>query len=87
MQIKHLKLNNFCGFFGSKTFDHDFFEKTEITGANEAGKSTVKKSSGFLIAETRMEKKFPAFARMMKMEMTSMILKCLQSLLLKWMEQ
>ena len=44
MQIKHLKLNNFCGFFGSKTFDHDFFEKTEITGANEAGKSTVKKA-------------------------------------------
>ena len=44
MQIKHLKLNNFCGFFGSKTFDHDFFEKTEITGANEVGKSTVKKA-------------------------------------------
>lgn len=44
MQIKHLKLNNFCGFFGSKTFDHDFFEKTEITGANEAGKSTIKKA-------------------------------------------
>lgn len=44
MQIKHLKLNNFCGFFGSNTFDHDFFEKTEITGANETGKSTVKKA-------------------------------------------
>lgn len=42
MKIKHIFAQNFCKFSGAKTIDFDFSDKTVVSGANEAGKSTIK---------------------------------------------
>lgn len=42
MKIKHVFAQNFCKFTGTKTIDFDFSDKTIVSGANEAGKSTIK---------------------------------------------
>lgn len=42
MKIKHIFAQNFCKFSGVKTIDFDFSGKTVVSGANEAGKSTIK---------------------------------------------
>lgn len=42
MKIKHVFAQNFCKFTGTKTIDFDFLDKTIVSGANEAGKSTIK---------------------------------------------
>lgn len=43
MRIKHIYLQNFCKFYGSNTLDADIYDRTEISGVNEAGKSTIKR--------------------------------------------
>lgn len=44
MRIKHLKIENFCGFYEGKTVNSDFFDRTEVAGCNESGKSTIKRA-------------------------------------------
>lgn len=44
MRIKHLKLDNFCSFYNGKAVDTDLYNKTEVSGCNESGKSTVKRA-------------------------------------------
>lgn len=44
MKIKHLKIENFCGFYNGKTVNSDFFDRTEVAGCNESGKSTIKRA-------------------------------------------
>ena len=44
MRIKHLKLDNFCSFYNGKVVDTDLYNKTEVSGCNESGKSTVKRA-------------------------------------------
>lgn len=44
MRIKHIFLQNFCKFYGSNTLDTDIYDRTEISGVNETGKSTIKRS-------------------------------------------
>lgn len=43
MRIKHIFLQNFCKFYGSNTLDADIYDRTEISGENETGKSTIKR--------------------------------------------
>ena len=44
MRIKHIFLQNFCKFYGYNTLDTDIYDRTEISGANEIGKSTIKRA-------------------------------------------
>lgn len=44
MRIKHLKIENFCGFYSGKEVNSDFFDRTEVAGCNESGKSTIKRA-------------------------------------------
>ena len=44
MRIKHLKIENFCGFYNGKAVNSDFFDRTEVAGCNESGKSTIKRA-------------------------------------------
>ena len=44
MRIKHIYLQNFCKFYGSNRLDTDIYDRTEISGANETGKSTIKRA-------------------------------------------
>lgn len=44
MNIKHLRLENFCKFYGAETFDSDLSFNTELSGKNESGKSTIKRA-------------------------------------------
>lgn len=44
MRIKHLKLENFCGFCNGKIVDSDLANTTEVSGCNASGKSTVKRA-------------------------------------------
>lgn len=44
MRIKHIFLQNFCKFYGYNTLDTDIYDRTEISGANETGKSTIKRA-------------------------------------------
>lgn len=44
MRIKHIFLQNFCKFYGSNTLDADIYDRTEISGVNETGKSTIKRA-------------------------------------------
>lgn len=44
MRIKHIYLQNFCKFYGYNTLDTDIYDRTEISGANETGKSTIKRA-------------------------------------------
>lgn len=43
MRIKHIFLQNFCKFYGSNVVDTDLYDRTEISGENETGKSTIKR--------------------------------------------
>lgn len=44
MRIKHIYLQNFCKFYGSNVLDTDIYNRTEISGVNETGKSTIKRA-------------------------------------------
>lgn len=44
MKITHIFAQNFCKFYGKNTLDTDFSMKTVLSGQNEVGKSTVKRS-------------------------------------------
>lgn len=44
MKITHVFAQNFCKFYGKNTLDADFSMKTVLSGQNEVGKSTVKRS-------------------------------------------
>ena len=44
MRIKHIFLQNFCKFHGSNVVDTDLYDRTEISGVNETGKSTIKRA-------------------------------------------
>lgn len=44
MRIKHVFLQNFCKFHGANVLEVDFYKRTEISGVNEIGKSTIKKA-------------------------------------------
>lgn len=44
MRIKHIFLQNFCKFYDYNTLDTDIYDRTEISGANETGKSTIKRA-------------------------------------------
>lgn len=43
MRIKHIFLQNFCKFYGSNVVDTDLYDRTEVSGENETGKSTIKR--------------------------------------------
>ena len=44
MKITHVFAQNFCKFYGKNTLDTDFSMKTVLSGQNEVGKSTVKRT-------------------------------------------
>lgn len=48
MRIKHIFLQNFCKFYGSNTLDSDIYDRTEISGVNETGKSTIKRAIQYI---------------------------------------
>ena len=48
MRIKHIYLQNFCKFYGSNTLDADIYDRTEISGVNESGKSTIKRAIQYI---------------------------------------
>lgn len=48
MRIKHIFLQNFCKFYGSNTLDTDIYDRTEISGVNETGKSTIKRAIQYI---------------------------------------
>ena len=48
MRIKHIFLQNFCKFYGYNTLDTDIYDRTEISGANETGKSTIKRAIQYI---------------------------------------
>lgn len=49
MKIKHVFAQNFCKFIGSNVIDFDFYDRTEISGANEAGKTTIKRAMQYVL--------------------------------------
>ncbi len=49
MNIKHLRLENFCKFYENEGFDNDLYFNTELSGKNESGKSTVKRAIFWLL--------------------------------------
>ena len=48
MRIKHIYLQNFCKFYGSNVVDTDLYDRTEISGVNETGKSTIKRAIQYI---------------------------------------
>lgn len=48
MRIKHIYLQNFCKFYGSNRLDTDIYDRTEISGVNETGKSTIKRAIQYI---------------------------------------
>lgn len=48
MRIKHIYLQNFCKFYGSNALDADIYDRTEISGVNETGKSTIKRAIQYI---------------------------------------
>lgn len=48
MRIKHIFLQNFCKFYGSNVVDTDLYDRTEISGVNETGKSTIKRTIQYI---------------------------------------
>lgn len=48
MRIKHIFLQNFCKFYGSNVVDTDLYDRTEVSGANETGKSTIKRTIQYI---------------------------------------
>lgn len=49
MKIKHVFAQNFCKFIGSNVIDFDFYDRTEISGANESGKTTIKRAIQYVL--------------------------------------
>lgn len=49
IKIKHIFLQNFGKFFGSNIVDADIYDRTEICGVNESGKSTIKRAIQHII--------------------------------------
>lgn len=48
MRIKHIFLQNFCKFYGSNVVDTDLYDRTEVSGVNETGKSTIKRAIQYI---------------------------------------
>lgn len=48
MRIKHIYLQNFCKFYGSNRLNTDIYDRTEISGVNETGKSTIKRAIQYI---------------------------------------
>lgn len=48
MRIKHIFLQNFCKFYGSNVVDTDLYDRTDVSGANEVGKSTIKRAIQYI---------------------------------------
>lgn len=48
MRIKHTFLQNFCKFYGSNVVDTDLYDRTEVSGVNEVGKSTIKRAIQYI---------------------------------------
>lgn len=48
MRIKHIFLQNFCKFYGSNVLDVDLYNRTEVSGVNESGKSTMKRAIQYI---------------------------------------
>ena len=48
MRIKHIFLQNFCKFYGSNVVDTNLYDRTEVSGVNETGKSTIKKAIQYI---------------------------------------
>nr|DAM32816.1 MAG TPA: chromosome partition protein [Bacteriophage sp.] len=48
MRIKHIFLQNFCKFYGSNVVDTDLYNRTEVSGVNESGKSTIKRAIQYI---------------------------------------
>jgi chromosome segregation ATPase len=48
MRIKHIFLQNFCKFYGSNRLNTDIYDRTEISGVNETGKSTIKRAIQYI---------------------------------------
>lgn len=48
MRIKHTFLQNFCKFYGSNVVDTDLYDRTEVSGVNETGKSTIKRAIQYI---------------------------------------
>lgn len=48
MRIKHIYLQNFCKFYGSNVVGTDLYDRTEISGVNETGKSTIKRAIQYI---------------------------------------
>ncbi len=48
MRIKHIFLQNFCKFYGSNVVDTDLYDRTEVSGVNESGKSTIKRAIQYI---------------------------------------
>lgn len=48
MRIKHIFLQNFCKFYGSNVVDTDLYDRTEVSGVNEVGKSTIKRAIQYI---------------------------------------
>ena len=49
IRIKHIFLQNFGKFFGANTVDADIPNRTEICGANESGKTTIKRAVQYVL--------------------------------------
>lgn len=49
MRIKHIFLQNFCKFYGSNVVDTDLYDRTDVSGANEVGKSTIKRTIQYFL--------------------------------------
>lgn len=48
MRIKHIFLQNFCKFYGSNVLNADLYDRTEVSGVNESGKSTIKRAIQYI---------------------------------------
>ena len=48
MRIKRIFLQNFCKFYGSNVLDVDLYNRTEVSGVNESGKSTIKRAIQYI---------------------------------------
>lgn len=71
MRIKHIFLQNFCKFYGSNVVDTDLYDRTEVSGVNETGKSTIKRAIQYILdAVTRTAEKLPESDRTIRTAMT-----------------
>ena len=71
MRIKHIFLQNFCKFYGSNVVDTDLYDRTEVSGVNETGKSTIKRAIQYILdAVTRTAERSPESDRTIRTAMT-----------------